>query len=251
VKKKSIDEHPSSQANIAASQTTSSAPSTKKTRSKAVTPSTAVLDAPRRFDEMNDQSRRYFRLSVTTGWKKLNVYYTKLGESPLYTAAIVLHPGFGLAWLESRWSDHRSWIREAHGAIREYWKRWYQRDDEAVAAAVQIVQQQAQLTSNKVGDSDGEFDQFMYEDHRTVHSIELEIDRNLEESPVPGVNPIAWWLANREKYPKVSQFALVIFAIPAMAADCERAFSLAKLTLSGQKLSMAPLTLEHLQCLKN
>jgi hypothetical protein len=36
-----------------------------------------------------------------------------------------------------------------------------------------------------------------------------------------------------------------------MSADCERAFSLAKLTLTTQRLSIAPSTLEHTQCLKN
>jgi hypothetical protein len=36
-----------------------------------------------------------------------------------------------------------------------------------------------------------------------------------------------------------------------MAADCERAFSLAKLTLTTQRLAMDPKTLEMVQCLKN
>lgn len=36
-----------------------------------------------------------------------------------------------------------------------------------------------------------------------------------------------------------------------MAADCERTFSLAKLTLTSQRLSMDPRTLELIQCLKN
>jgi hypothetical protein len=44
---------------------------------------------------------------------------------------------------------------------------------------------------------------------------------------------------------------LDILAIPAMATDCERSFSLAKLTLTTQRLSMTTETLEKLQCLKN
>ncbi|KAM5527161.1 transposase-like protein [Fusarium oxysporum f. sp. phaseoli] len=36
-----------------------------------------------------------------------------------------------------------------------------------------------------------------------------------------------------------------------MATDCERSFSLAKLTLETQRLSMTTETLEKLQCLKN
>jgi hypothetical protein len=49
----------------------------------------------------------------------------------------------------------------------------------------------------------------------------------------------------------VSQLALDILAIPAMVTDCERSFSLAKLTLTSQRLSMTSETLEKLQCLKN
>ncbi|KAH7235317.1 hypothetical protein BKA59DRAFT_484675 [Fusarium tricinctum] len=33
-----------------------------------------------------------------------------------------------------------------------------------------------------------------------------------------------------------------------MASDCERQFSLAKLTLTSQRLSMGADTLEHVQC---
>jgi hypothetical protein len=49
----------------------------------------------------------------------------------------------------------------------------------------------------------------------------------------------------------ISQLALDILAIPAMATDCERSLSLDKLTLTTQRLSMTTETLEKLQCLKN
>ena len=39
--------------------------------------------------------------------------------------------------------------------------------------------------------------------------------------------------------------------MPAMATDCERSFSLAKLAVTSQRLSMSTETLEKLQCLKN
>lgn len=45
-------------------------------------------------------------------------------------------------------------------------------------------------------------------------------------------------MSQRETSPTLAQMALDIFAIPAMAADFEKAFSLAKLTLTSQKLSM-------------
>jgi hypothetical protein len=216
---------------------------------RQVSPSATSLEAYRRFDDLNDQSRRYFRLSVTAGWKKLKDYYTKLGDSPLYTAAIILHPSFGLSWLEERWTGEQiHWVREAHESIRVYWKRWYRKDDDTLTAASQTLEERA-TEGPKARASD--FDNWMRASQRKEPSTDLEIDRYIAAKPGNVTDPIAWWLAHRKEYPTVSQFALDIFAIPAMAADCERAFSLAKLTLSTQRLSMAPETLEHLQCLKN
>jgi hypothetical protein len=51
--------------------------------------------------------------------------------------------------------------------------------------------------------------------------------------------------------PGAQPAALDILAIPATATDCERPFSLAKLALTSQRLSMSAETLERLQCLKN
>jgi hypothetical protein len=64
-------------------------------------------------------------------------------------------------------------------------------------------------------------------------------------------DPIGWWCKHKGEYPALSQLALDILAIPAMAADCERVFSLSKLAMTSQCQSMHPETLEFLQCLKN
>jgi hypothetical protein len=53
-------------------------------------------------------------------------------------------------------------------------------------------------------------------------------------------------MARQGQFPTVSQLALDILAIPAMATDCERSFSLAKLTWTSQRLSMTAETLEKL-----
>lgn len=206
-------------------------------------------DTSHHLHDLSEESRRYFRLSVTNGWTKLNNYYTKLGESPLYAAAIILHPKYGLEWLEHHWSDdgQEIWIREAREGVRQFWKTWYQvkKDPEPNSEAVVWQPGETQVREPS------EFDDWMGASCGREPRIELEIDRYLDLKPSQVQNPIEWWLANREEFPTVSQFALDILAIPAMAADCERAFSLAKLTLTSQRQAMAPLTLEHLQCLKN
>ena len=64
-------------------------------------------------------------------------------------------------------------------------------------------------------------------------------------------DPIAWWISKASSLPSISQMALDILSIPAMAADCERVFSLAKLTITSQQHSMSSDTAEQAECLKN
>ncbi|KAJ6436625.1 endonuclease/exonuclease/phosphatase [Purpureocillium lavendulum] len=63
--------------------------------------------------------------------------------------------------------------------------------------------------------------------------------------------PIQWWRDHGNSFPALSSFALDVLAIPAMASDCERQFSLAKLTLTSQRPAMGADTLERIHCLRN
>ncbi|KAJ0129511.1 Uncharacterized protein HZ326_27397 [Fusarium oxysporum f. sp. albedinis] len=78
-----------------------------------------------------------------------------------------------------------------------------------------------------------------------------ELENYLRLEPQDTQDAIQWWRDHRASFPSLSSFALDVFAIPAMASDCERRFSLVKLTLTSQRLSMGADTLEHVQCLKN
>ncbi|OAQ60818.1 hypothetical protein VFPBJ_11528 [Purpureocillium lilacinum] len=78
-----------------------------------------------------------------------------------------------------------------------------------------------------------------------------ELDRYLRLEPQDAQDPVQWWREHTSSFPSLSSLALVVFAIPAMASDCERQFSLAKLTLTSQRLSMSADTLERVQCLEN
>lgn len=80
-----------------------------------------------RYESFTDDSRVYFRLSVLNGWKKLNEYYTKIGASPLYAAAVILNPKMGLPWLEAQWTSPQQlvWLRSAKDDLNEYWAHWY------------------------------------------------------------------------------------------------------------------------------
>jgi hypothetical protein len=69
--------------------------------------------------------------------------------------------------------------------------------------------------------------------------------------PQPDCDPVKWWADHRVEFPRLSRFALDLLAIPAMSADCERAFSLAKLAVTSQRHSLRASTIEKIQLLKN
>ena len=65
--------------------------------------------------------------------------------------------------------------------------------------------------------------------------------------------PLQWWLdpIQRNRYPNLSLMALDILSVPAMSAETERLFSLAKLVISTQRQNIDAKSLEVLQCLKS
>jgi hypothetical protein len=62
---------------------------------------TSKLSSMSKIQDIREDYRRYLRLCITTAWQKLNKYYTKLGDSPLFATAIILHPGLGIRYLEA------------------------------------------------------------------------------------------------------------------------------------------------------
>jgi hypothetical protein len=205
------------------------------------------------LNTLSDNSRGYLRLSITNAWQKLNQYYTKLGESPLFAAAVILHPGRSLRWLETRWNsgDQLAWLRDAKEGLEGYWMAWYRAQAESESSPRPASHQQKLRAERE----DGEYSQWLGTDLirlRNGASDATELERYLRlELPIEIDNPITWWMDRRQQFPTLSTLALDVFSIPAMAADCERAFSLAKLTLTTQRLAMDPKTLEMVQCLKN
>ncbi len=80
-----------------------------------------------RVQKIGQDHRHYLRLCITTAWQKLNEHYTKLGESPLFSAAIILHSALGMKYLEMNWESEEQlvWVRDARTGLLRYFERWY------------------------------------------------------------------------------------------------------------------------------
>ncbi|KJZ75821.1 hypothetical protein HIM_04645 [Hirsutella minnesotensis 3608] len=193
--------------------------------------------------------RAYIRASINNGWKKLDEYYNKLGDSPLFAAAVILHPRFGISWLEATWvtEEQLAWVRDAKAGMKDYFARWYQTNQ-------QNDTEQSKPASMGTGKEEDHYTQWINSKTKKAFATSgsvSELDKYLRLEPQDTQEPIQWWRDHKHTFPTLSSFALDVLAIPAMATDCERQFSLAKLTLTSQRLAMGADTLEQVHCLKN
>ena len=54
-------------------------------------------------DDLNAASRQHLRTAINNAWMKLNTYYDRTDDTPVYMAALVLHPGHKWKYVEEKW----------------------------------------------------------------------------------------------------------------------------------------------------
>ncbi|TVY73959.1 putative AC transposase [Fusarium oxysporum f. sp. cubense] len=196
---------------------------------------------------MEGQERASIKASINNAWIKLNEYYTLLGRSPLFAASVVLNPDLGLRWLETNWTspEQLQWLRDAKDGIKVYFERWYSKNDDNASESVFIT---PSLTPRP---EQSRFEQWIKSRQPKLSATGSELERYYRLEPEQVDDPIRWWIDHSNAFPRLSRFALDILAIPAMSTDCERAFSLAKLTVSSQRHSLLGSSIESIQLLKN
>ncbi|KAG6978101.1 hypothetical protein FocnCong_v021532 [Fusarium oxysporum f. sp. conglutinans] len=168
-------------------------------------------------------------------------------RSPLFTASVVLNPDLGLRWLETNWTSQNSYngFEMQRTAIKVYFERWYSKNDDNASESVFIT---PSLTPRP---EQSRFEQWIKSRQPKLLATGSELERYYRLEPEQVDDPIRWWIDHSNAFPRLSRFALDILAIPAMSTDCERAFSLAKLTVSSQRHSLLGSSIESIQLLKN
>lgn len=192
------------------------------------------------------------RACINNAWVKLNEYYTLLGESPLYAASIILHPGLGIRFLEANWTStvQLAWLRDARRQLKEFLEEWYPTAENEGILEETPTRSLSPMTPAELKDS-SRFTQWIKSKHPRPTRAGSELDRYYRLEPQEVADPIQWWVDHKSLFPRLSQFALDILAVPAMADDCERAFSTAKLTITSQRHSLKESMIEMLQLMKN
>ena len=55
---------------------------------------------------------------VNSGWQKLQKYYELSDESHVYVTALILNPRRKWQWLDKKWSDQPTWLRDAKRKVQ-------------------------------------------------------------------------------------------------------------------------------------
>lgn len=171
---------------------------------------------------------------------QLTHYLGLLDHSPAYWAAVILHPSITMRWIEST-LPHRA------ASIKQTFKEFF-----FTGWAHEVIPTIVEEESEREDSLPDLLPRSFYE-QQAGHdgSSTKELASWFSTTPMRVTDPIHWWLQVQNTYPLLGKMAIDILTIPSMSAECERTFSLAKLTVSSQRHSLQDSTLEATECLRN
>ncbi|KAG7416674.1 hypothetical protein Forpi1262_v015182 [Fusarium oxysporum f. sp. raphani] len=63
----------------------------------------------------------HFRIGINLAWDKLDEYYRRLDETPIYYTAMALHPAYRWDWFDETWAHKPSWVEKAKEMVADVW----------------------------------------------------------------------------------------------------------------------------------
>jgi hypothetical protein len=207
-------------------------------------PDSDVATQLRALPDEQTTAEAHFSINIDLAWTKLNQYYSKLDNSPVYVAAIVLHPGFKWRWLEKRWKERGDWLINARQAFNRLVEEY--RYHEPLEGQQSPKRMKLDVMSDpESSDAEPEtlnIEQQLADYLRDVHFRALTKDRK--------TSPIKYWLDKRSIWPQLAALALDIFSIPVMSDEPERVFSTTGAAVTPRRRSLLDTTINNLMVVK-
>ena len=187
---------------------------------------------------------KHLHICINNAWTKLCEYYRLLDASPIYAASLALNPAIKERHFERNWrGGMEDWVPRTKEDVRNFWVTEY-KDKVALNLAP------SDSTSEKEREID-EFENFMY--NVSAHTpVTDEYEAYCSEKPLPIVPPnlIQYWTGQAINSPSLAQMALDLLSVPAMAAECERVFSSAKILVSDHRNRLKDDVIEANECIR-
>jgi hypothetical protein len=180
----------------------------------------------------------HFSTNINRGWQKLDKYYNKTDVTPIYRAAVLLHPRLKWRWFERYWKHKPKWIADARAAIDELWIQYKH----------QSVTGNPVVPMTVIHDEWTEFDNQEQppKDQLLQYTEEREsADLSAFDSPLP------YWIHKRRQWPQLAQMAFDIYSPPAMSDESERVFSIAGNNMNPRRRRLTSDAVQQLLCLRS
>lgn len=183
-------------------------------------------------------------------WEKFDKYYSMTDNSPLYAAALVLHPNCRTKYIESNWRP--KWQKSALAKVRKLWITHY-RNRVPPFQAHTASYDKNQKTVDGPLDAFDQIKRDLMSYTRPASQDEYEDYISLPPLDIGTQSALFWWSQEpqRTRWPKLSYMAIDVLSIPAMSAEAERIFSGARRTISWDRAQLTPTNIEHTECVKH
>ena len=173
----------------------------------------------------HDLSRHLSR-SVMLGWEKLDKYYSLTDTNPVLYAAVALHPSLKFEYFKYAWKEHPNWIANAKKEVQNLWESQYKSRTPTPPSSGNIT-----LSTNSIMSVSSALSSWRQK-HIPSVLLQDELEEFTSTNTIMSIeNPREWWAQHQKNYPRLSQMALDILAIPAMSSEVERVFSSAGMLL--------------------
>jgi hypothetical protein len=174
------------------------------------------------------------------GWFVLDKYYFKTDETPVYSAALLLHPSKRLKYLRQNW--HVDWHDSAINKARQIWSQY---KDLPVTATLEEATEIQMTAYDKLAQS---------LDVTEAYNDEDELEKFINASPCKiAITPLAWWSREEQQieYPRLHKMAINVLSIAPMSDKAERVFSGTRRTISYDRARLGAENIEMTECIGN
>jgi hypothetical protein len=196
------------------------------------------------------RSNKDFASRIQKGWDIFDTYYSRTDVTPLYTAALILHPARRTKYIKTNWPA--KWVKPNLKKVEKLWED-YQEKIPALSLATSYDEPQRKPEEEKELDAFDRIGQDLGKYMRPSSQDEYRDYTDQTPYDIGKMSALAWWSQEpqRKRWPRLSLMALDILSIPAMSDEAERVFSGARRTVSWDRAQMEPSTIEMVECIKH
>jgi hypothetical protein len=222
----------------------------------------------------SDPTAQYIDSAIKLGVEKLSTYFTKLVMEPevsYYCVATFLNPRLRALWFKDKWASFPDWYRKADRSVKTVYEAYEAQESDND----EEEDREPESPTRRKGPG-GEYHDNDYEETLGVdlylqtgsrssfkkprianqiqkYNDDIYVDLHTAK-PTDSIYtcPFAWWIEiGQARYPLLFKIAMDFLSIPCTSCECERCFSRARRTISADRCSLSPTTIEALQLQRN